>query len=69
MKIKRINLEKIYRENSNKEACTILGITNATLTTYLRQCGIELKGSGNRNKKNKLNNLKSLLTKKEVKHD
>lgn len=54
MKIKRIDLEKIYRQNSNKEACKILGITNATLTTYLRQCGIELKGSGNRNQKNKL---------------
>ena len=51
MKIKRINLEKIYRENSNKEACKILGITNATLTTYLRQMGIKLKGSGNGIKK------------------
>lgn len=54
MKIKRIDLEKIYRENNNKEACKILGITNATLTAYLRQMGITLKGSGNRNKKNKL---------------
>jgi hypothetical protein len=54
MKIKRIDLEKIYRENSNKEACTILGICNRTLTAYLRQMGIKLKGSGNRNKKNKL---------------
>lgn len=54
MKIKRIDLEKIYRENTNKEACRILGICNYTLTAYLRQMGIKLKGSGNGIKKNKL---------------
>lgn len=54
MKIKRIDLEKIYRKNTNKEACRILGICNRTLITYLRQCGIKLKGSGNAVKKDKL---------------
>lgn len=40
-------LQEIYNNNSNKEACKILGITNSTLTKYLRQAGIPLKGSGN----------------------
>ena len=53
MKIKTNELEKIYLENSNKKACEILGVVNATLTNYLRQRGIKLKGSGNRNKRNK----------------
>ena len=52
MKIKTNELEKIYFENSNKKACEILGVVNRTLTSYLRQRGIKLKGSGNRNKKN-----------------
>jgi len=51
MKIKTNELEKIYLENTNKKACEILGIVNRTLTSYLRQRGIKLKGSGNRNKK------------------
>jgi hypothetical protein len=51
MKIKTNELEKIYLENSNKKACEILGIVNRTLTSYLRQRGIKLKGSGNRNKR------------------
>lgn len=54
MKITKQELEQIYWENSNKKACEILKITNATLTKYLRQNKIKLKGSGNRNKKNKL---------------
>jgi hypothetical protein len=52
MRIKTSELEKIYLENSNKKACEILGIVNRTLTSYLRQRGIKLKGSGNRNKRN-----------------
>ena len=54
MKITKQQLEKIYLENSNKKACEILKITNATLMKYLKQFNIKLKGSGNRNKKGKL---------------
>jgi hypothetical protein len=56
MKIKTNELEKIYLENTNKKACEILGIVNRTLTSYLRQRGIKLKGSGNRNKRKKERN-------------
>jgi len=57
MKITEITKEEllnIYHNNSNKKACEILKITNSTLTKYLRQNKIKLKGSGNRNKKGKL---------------
>lgn len=54
MKITKQELEQIYWKNSNKKACEILKITNATLTKYLRQNKIKLKGSGNRNKRGKL---------------
>ena len=40
-------LEKLYNENLNKVVCEQLKITNSTLTKYLRQYGIKLKGSGN----------------------
>jgi len=56
MKIKTNELEKIYLENSNKKACEILGVVNATLISYLKQRRIKLKGSGNRNKRNNENN-------------
>lgn len=54
MKITREELQEIYLKNSNKKACEILKITNATLTKYLRASKIKLKGSGNRNKRGKL---------------
>jgi hypothetical protein len=54
MKITKRELKQIYLKNSNKKACEILKITNATLTKYLRQNKIKLKGSGNRNKRGKL---------------
>ena len=54
MKITKEELEQIYWENSNKKACQILKITNTTLTKYLRLNKINLKGSGNRNKRGKL---------------
>ena len=54
MKITKQELEQIYWENSNKKACQILKITNATLTKYLKLNKISLKGSGNRNKRGKL---------------
>ena len=45
--ISKKELEKLYNENLNKIVCEHLKITNSTLTKYLRQHGIELKGSGN----------------------
>jgi len=45
--ITKEELSNIYHKNSNKEACKILGVTNSTLTKYLRKAGISLKGSGN----------------------
>ena len=54
MKITKEKLQEIYINNSNKKACKILGITNSTLTKYLRANNITLKGSGNRNKRGKL---------------
>ena len=54
MKITKEELEQIYWKNSNKKACQILKITNTTLTKYLRLNKINLKGSGNRNKRGKL---------------
>jgi len=45
--ISKKDLEKLYKENPNKLVCEKLKITNTTLTKYLRQYGIELKGSGN----------------------
>jgi hypothetical protein len=52
--ITKQELEDIYYKNSNKKACEILKITNATLTKYLKRNNIALKGCGNRNKKGKL---------------
>jgi hypothetical protein len=54
MKITKQELQQIYLNNSNKKACEILKITNSTLTKYLRENKIKLKGSGNRNKRGKL---------------
>lgn len=45
--ISKQELEKLYNENPNKVVCEQLKITNSTLTKYLRQYGIKLKGSGN----------------------
>lgn len=55
--ITKEELKKVYLDNSNKKACEILKITNATLTKYLRKNKITLKGSGNgkSNHRTKLN--------------
>ncbi len=45
--ISKERLEKLYRENTNKKVCQILGITVPTLLKYLDACGIERKGMGN----------------------
>ena len=46
--ITRRELEKLYRENTNKYVCDLLGITKVTLVTLLKKNNIPLKGKGNR---------------------
>lgn len=53
LKITKEQLEKIYRENSFKEACEILNISSMTLLKYIKLAGIKPKGKGNRQPKKK----------------
>lgn len=46
MTITKQDLEKLYRNNTNKIVCEKLGITVPTLLVYLNKYGIELKGKG-----------------------
>ena len=39
-------LEKIYRENTNSEACKILDVSEPTFLKMLDKAGIERKGKG-----------------------
>lgn len=54
MKITKLELEQLYLNNSNKEVCKILGVTNATLIRYVIDANIKQKGKGNKNKKSKI---------------
>lgn len=45
MEIKKSELEKLYKNNSNKEVCKILGITAPTLSKYLDIAGIKKKSA------------------------
>jgi len=54
MKITKSELKKMYKENTNKEICEKLGITNPTLVSYLKKFGIPLKGKGNNRRTTKL---------------
>ena len=47
-------LTELYYDNSNKEVCEQLGITNPTLMSILREHRIPMKGSGNRKKRRKI---------------
>lgn len=58
MKITKEELKTLYLNNPNKEVCKKLGITNATLISYLKKFGIELKGKGNRETKTKVDLIK-----------
>jgi hypothetical protein len=49
--ITKYELEKIYRDNQNEVACQILGVSMPTMLKYLKENGIELKGSGGHNNK------------------
>ena len=46
-KITKEQLEKLYRNNTNKDCCKILGVAETTLLTLLAEAGIEKKGKGN----------------------
>lgn len=46
-KITREQLDKLYRNNTNKDCCKILGVAETTLLTLLVEAGIEKKGKGN----------------------
>tara|TARA_S200002703_G_scaffold96071_2_gene83037 strand:- start:65 stop:241 length:177 start_codon:yes stop_codon:yes gene_type:complete len=48
MKISKEKLKELYYSQDNKQTCEYLGITNATLITYLKKLGIPRKGKGNR---------------------
>lgn len=48
-------LKQLYSTKKNRELCEILKITMPTLMTYLKKYKIELKGSGNRQTKAKVN--------------
>ena len=44
--ISKEELEKIYTENTNKEAAELLGISTVTLIKLVNDAGIEQKGKG-----------------------
>ncbi len=43
-------LEELYRNNTNEDACKILGVSKVTFISYLKKAGIKLKGKGNNRK-------------------
>lgn len=47
MKLKKEELEKMYRSMSNEDLAKKLGISKVTLVELLRKNGIPLKGKGN----------------------
>lgn len=54
LKITKEQLEKIYRENSLKNACKILNVSHMTLLKYIKLAGISPKGKGNPQPKRKI---------------
>lgn len=48
MIITKKKLKELYQNNTNKELCEMLDITNPTLIKYLKEAGIKPKGRGNR---------------------
>jgi len=51
--VKQISVEElsaIYNDNTNKEACKILGVSQPTLGRMIKKAGIPKKGSGNNRK-------------------
>lgn len=41
-------LESFYRKNSNLETCKKFGISTSTLSKYLKEMNIKMKGYGNK---------------------
>lgn len=48
--ISKKELEELYRNNTNEDACKILGVSKVTFISYLKKAGIQLKGKGNNRK-------------------
>lgn len=42
--ISKVELKKIYIQNTNDKACKILGVSKVTLIKMVSEAGIELKG-------------------------
>lgn len=53
MKLTKKKLKELYENNTNKDLCKMLNITNPTLVKYIKDAGIERKGMGNRSLKGK----------------
>jgi len=53
--ITQSELKQLYSAKKNRELCQILKITMPTLMSYLKKYKIQLKGSGNRQTKAKVN--------------
>jgi len=53
-KYSKTEIKNIYMNNTNYKASKILGISPATLNTYLGEHGIKKKGRGNRGGNRKL---------------
>lgn len=43
-------LEEKYNSMTNVELCKELGVSKATLISYLKKAGIKMKGKGNKSK-------------------
>jgi len=52
--IAKESLRDMYNNNSNKEVCKKLKVTNSTLISLLKRYDIKTKGKGNRNSKYKI---------------
>ena len=54
MTITKDDLKNMYKTMENKKICEKLGVSNATLISYLKKHDIPLKGKGRRNHKPKV---------------
>ena len=45
MELSNTELENLYRSNTNNVVCKLLGVTHPTLLKYLKENGIEIKGT------------------------
>ena len=58
MSITKKKLEELYYSKTQKEVCAELGISQPTLTKYLKEAGIPLKGRGSRPNKIQIKGVK-----------